>query len=46
MAIVKKIYTDVPEFLHQAAASSVRSRLKKVLNESAVVEHQGLWTLR
>lgn len=46
MAIVKKIYTDVPEFLHQAAAMSVRSHLRKLLNESAVVEHQGQWALR
>ena len=46
MAIVKKIYTDVPEFLHQAAANSVHSHLRKLLNESAVVEHQGQWALR
>lgn len=45
-AIVKKIYSDVPEFLHQAAANSVRSHLRKLLNERAVVEHQGQWTLR
>ena len=31
MAIVKKIYTDVPEFLHDAAASSVRSQFEEAL---------------
>lgn len=45
MAIVKKIYTDVPEFLHQAAASSVRSHLKKLRNDNAVSEHERLWSL-
>ncbi len=35
MAIVKRIYTDVPEYLHPAAASSVRSHLKKLRNEGA-----------
>jgi len=46
MAIVKMIYTDVPEFLHQAAASSVRSHLKKLLNQGVVAEFEGQWTLR
>jgi glyoxylase-like metal-dependent hydrolase (beta-lactamase superfamily II) len=45
-AIVKKIYTDVPEFLHQAAANSVRSHLRKLLHEGAVVEHQDRWALK
>lgn len=45
MAIVKRIYTDVPEFLHQAAASSVRSHLKKLRNDKAVSEHERLWSL-
>ena len=45
MAIVKKIYTDVPEYLHQAAASSVRSHLKKLRNENRVVEHDKRWSL-
>jgi glyoxylase-like metal-dependent hydrolase (beta-lactamase superfamily II) len=43
--IVKKIYTDVPEFLHPAAAQSVRSHLKKLRNEGRVVEHESRWRL-
>jgi endoribonuclease LACTB2 len=45
MAIVKKIYTDVPEFLHPAAAQSVRSHLNKLRNERRVVEHEKHWEL-
>ncbi len=45
MAIVKKIYTDVPEYLHAAAASSVRSHLKKLAKEKIVAEHEGLWSI-
>jgi hypothetical protein len=45
MAIVKKIYTDVPEYLHQAAASSVRSHLKKLRKEGRVREHDKKWSL-
>ncbi len=44
--IVKKIYTDVPEFLHPAAANSIRAHLKKLLAENAVVQYEGLWSLR
>jgi endoribonuclease LACTB2 len=44
MAVVKKIYTDVPEFLHQAAASSVRSHLRKLQKEGVVVaEEDDYW---
>jgi len=43
--IVKRIYVDVPEHLHQAAASSVRSHLKKLRNEGRVVEHEQRWGL-
>ncbi|HEY2105092.1 MAG TPA: MBL fold metallo-hydrolase [Candidatus Binataceae bacterium] len=43
MAIVKKIYIDVPEFLHNAAASSVRSHLRKLQKEGAVVEEDNHW---
>ncbi len=44
MAIVKKIYIDVPEFLHNAAASSVRSHLRKLENEGVVVaEEDNYW---
>lgn len=45
MELVKKIYVDVPEFLHAAAANSVRSHLKKLRNEGRVVEHDGRWSL-
>jgi ribonuclease/clavin/mitogillin len=45
VAIVKQIYTDVPEFLHPAAAQSVRSHLKKLHNEGRVVEHEKRWAL-
>ncbi len=46
MAIVKKIYTDVPEFLHNAAASSVRSHLRKLQKEAVVAEEaDNYWRL-
>lgn len=45
MAIVKKIYVDVPEYLHPAAASSVRSHLKKLGKESRVSEHGHRWSI-
>ncbi|HSR58095.1 MAG TPA: MBL fold metallo-hydrolase [Candidatus Binataceae bacterium] len=45
MTIVKKIYTDVPEYLHLAAASSVRSHLKKLAREGRVVEHDSRWSI-
>ncbi len=45
MELVKKIYLDVPTFLHAAAANSVRSHLKKLRNEGRVVEHDGRWSL-
>jgi glyoxylase-like metal-dependent hydrolase (beta-lactamase superfamily II) len=45
-AIVKRIYTDVPEFLHAAAAQSVRSHLKKLHSEGRVADHDGVWELR
>ena len=44
MAIVKKIYVDVPEYLHPAAASSIRSHLKKLEREGRVVEHEKRWS--
>jgi len=44
-AIVKQIYTDVPEFLHPAAAQSVRSHLKKLHKEGRVTEHEKRWAL-
>ena len=45
MAMVKQIYADVPEYLHPAAASSVRSHLKKLRKEGRVVEHEKKWSL-
>jgi ribonuclease/clavin/mitogillin len=45
MAIVKRIYIDVPEFLHAAAGSSVRSHLRKLQKEGAVVEEDNYWRL-
>lgn len=45
MSIVKKIYFDVPEYLHPAAASSVRSHLKKLRVENVVSENGELWSL-
>ena len=45
MGIVKKIYVDVPEYLHPAAASSVRSHLGKLKREGRVVEHDKRWSL-
>jgi len=45
MTIVKKIYVDVPEYLHPAAASSVRSHLKKLGKEGRVAEHEHRWSI-
>jgi ribonuclease/clavin/mitogillin len=45
MAIVKKIYVDVPDYLHPAAASSVRSHLRKLEREGRVTEHEKRWSL-
>jgi endoribonuclease LACTB2 len=44
-AIVKRIYTDVPEFLHAAAAQSVRSHLKKLQREGRVAEDGAIWAI-
>src|SRR5260370_16198113 len=46
MGIVKKIYVDVPEYLHPAAASSVRSHLRKLERESRVVENEKRWSTK
>ena len=43
--IVKRIYTDVPEFLHKAAAQSMRSHLGKLRKENRVMEHENRWRL-
>jgi ribonuclease/clavin/mitogillin len=44
-AIVKRIYTDVPQFLHTAAAQSVRSHLKKLQREGRVAEDGAIWAI-
>ncbi|MBV8772334.1 MAG: beta-lactamase-like protein 2 [Deltaproteobacteria bacterium] len=46
MALVKRIYTDVPAFLYPAAAQSVRSHLRKLLNEGRVEVHETVWSLK
>ncbi|MGH7878898.1 MAG: MBL fold metallo-hydrolase [Candidatus Binataceae bacterium] len=45
-SIVKRIYTDVPEFLHAAAAQSVRAHLNKLLKEGRVADHDGVWEIK
>jgi predicted transcriptional regulator len=42
---VERIYVDVPKHLHQAAANSVRSHLKKLRNDGRVVQRGENWTL-
>ena len=44
-AMVKRIYTDVPEFLHGAAGNSVLSHLNKLLKERIVRQEGERWTL-
>jgi hydroxyacylglutathione hydrolase len=39
-ALVKRIYSDVPEFLHAAAAMSVTAHLRK-LERDGIVTHAG-----
>jgi glyoxylase-like metal-dependent hydrolase (beta-lactamase superfamily II) len=48
MELVRGMYADVPEHLHQAAASSVRSHLKKLERERVVTKQadDGRWILR
>lgn len=46
-ALVKRIYADVPEFLHAAAAMSVNAHLRKLEREGVVVRGDGEeWELR
>ncbi len=44
-AMVKRIYVDVPEFLHAAAGKSVRSHLTKLKQEGVVRQNDELWRL-
>ncbi|MGE0680602.1 MAG: MBL fold metallo-hydrolase [Candidatus Binatia bacterium] len=43
--MVKRIYADVPEFLHGAAGNSVLSHLNKLLKERIVRQDGEQWTL-
>jgi len=45
-AIVKRLYTDVPEALHFAAAMSVTAHLRKLENEDVVAREGENWHLR
>ncbi len=44
-AMVKRIYPDVPEFLHSAAGNSVLSHLNKLKKESVVRQEGERWAL-
>ncbi|RMD83372.1 MAG: beta-lactamase-like protein 2 [Candidatus Dadabacteria bacterium] len=44
--IVAAIYTDVPEFLHPAAALSVEAHLRKLAAEGRAVEEPSGWRLK
>jgi hypothetical protein len=44
-AMVKRIYTDVPEFLHGAAGNSVLSHLNKLQKEGVVRQEGERWVL-
>ena len=44
-AMVKRIYTDVPEFLHGAAGNSVLSHLNKLKKEGTVQQEGERWVL-
>ena len=45
-ALVKRMYVDVPEFLHAAAAMSVNAHLRKLERENIVARAGDEWTLR
>lgn len=44
-AMVRRIYTDVPEFLHGAAGNSVLSHLNKLKKEGVIREEGERWVL-
>ncbi|MGH7787095.1 MAG: MBL fold metallo-hydrolase [Candidatus Binatia bacterium] len=44
--LVKRMYTDVPEFLHGAAAMSVHAHLRKLTGEGIVDRDGDDWSLR
>jgi len=45
-ALVKRMYADVPEFLHAAAAMSVTAHLRKLEREGVVARDGDEWALR
>jgi glyoxylase-like metal-dependent hydrolase (beta-lactamase superfamily II) len=45
-AMVTQMYADVPEFLHGAAATSVRAHLRKLEREDRVHSEGGQWFLQ
>lgn len=45
-ALVRRIYTDVPEFLHAAAAMSVSAHLRKLDREGVVTRDGDDWVLK
>jgi glyoxylase-like metal-dependent hydrolase (beta-lactamase superfamily II) len=45
-SLVRRIYVDVPEFLHAAAAMSVNAHLRKLEREDVVVRDGERWSLR
>ena len=44
-ALVKRMYTDVPEALHTAAAMSVNAHLRKLQKEGRVAQAAGAWRI-
>ena len=44
-ALVKRIYVDVPEFLHAAAAMSVTAHLRRLERDGIVARDGEAWTL-
>jgi hydrolase len=44
-ALVKRMYSDVPEFLHAAAAMSVSAHLRKLAREGVVVRDGEEWSI-
>ncbi len=44
-ALVKRIYSDIPEYLHGAAAMSVDAHLRKLLRENTVGKEGDRWFL-
>jgi ribonuclease/clavin/mitogillin len=45
-SLVRRIYIDVPEFLHAAAAMSVNAHLRKLEREGVVAREGEIWELK